>query len=89
MTLMFIVGIILALGLGVSSGMLYVKHERSKFTKKFKAELVEITREYEHQLKELQQQDAEAVLKAQEALKASINEMLMTDAVPPPPGKFN
>lgn len=89
MIFMFITGIVLALLLGLAGGILFAKHERSVFTKKFKAELDSVAREYEKQLLDLQKKDAEAVKRVQEALKTSMSEALLSGADIPPPEKFN
>lgn len=86
---MFITGIVLALFLGLTGGILFVKHERSVFTKKFIAELNNAACEYEKQFLDIQQKDAEAIKCMQETLTTSINEALMAGVDVPPPEKFN
>lgn len=78
MVVMFVVGVFLALGFGVTSGILYAQHQRSIFTKKFTENLKKVTKEYEEQMLKIQENDKKVLGTIQQTLKGSFAASLNT-----------
>lgn len=90
MVTMFIVGVLLALGFGITSGILYAQHQRSVFTRKFAEQLQKLAKEYEAQIVKMQEQDRQVVQTLQETLQKTLSGQIPPEGdVPPPRGRFN
>lgn len=103
MVVMFIIGVFLAFGFGITSGVLYAQSQRSIFTKKFTENLKKIAKEYEEQMRKIQENDQKVVENLRKTLEASIVASPMTQVgfsgdvesdddgniIPPPRRRYN